>query len=134
MNYCPAKAVEASQGWCALLTFLMLIPAAHVLLRWLGGYLPFAAESRRHVPALLIELPYIYLVIILAYYPLHWLTRSRFFNALFTWTTGTHYYRRYREPETRLADLRPGGKDSQPEQGATADSAEGAVEMPGGMG
>jgi hypothetical protein len=26
-------------------------------------------------------------------------------NRLFTYTTLTHYYRRYREPETRLKDL-----------------------------
>ena len=134
MAFCPEKAIEASQGWCAMLCYVTLLPVAHMLLRWLGGYLPFAAEIRRHVPGLLIELPYIYLVIFLAYYPLYWLTRTRFFNALFTWTTGTHYYRRYHEPGTRLADLRRGGKDAQSKQFTAARSAEGAVEMPGGMG
>ena len=133
MAFCPEKAVEASQGWCALLCYLTLLPAMHVLLRWLGGYLPFLAEIRGHVPGLLIELPYIYILIFLSYYPFHWLTRARFFNALLTWTTGTHYYRRYNEPGTRLADLRP-GKDARSKECTIAVEESGTVELPRGMG
>ena len=79
--------------------------------------LNYAAPGRRPEDGLhggtgrLIEYPLIVLSRAVSYAVFARLVRIPPVNALFAWTTLTRFYRRTRDPETRLADL-GGGKDA----------------------
>jgi hypothetical protein len=97
MAYCPKKAVEAGHSWGVLLYYALSIPTG-----WLGATLLASWSPRVQYwgmfPVWLIMIPLCYLVF--------WLVlRIRAVNAFFTWTTPTHFYRRYHEPGTRLIQL-----------------------------
>jgi hypothetical protein len=89
--------VEAGHSWGVLLYYAVSVPTG-----WLGAYLLASwspwVQSWGMLPVALLMIPLCYLAF--------WrLLRIRAVNALFTWTTLTHYYRRYHEPGTRLIDL-----------------------------
>lgn len=44
-------------------------------------------------------------MLFLSYYIFYWLMKIKPINALFTYTTFTHIYPRYHEPDTKLKDL-----------------------------
>ena len=54
-----------------------------------------------------IDLLYVYLSLFGAYYLYDRLLRIRVINKVFTYTTFTHVYRRYHEPDTGLKDFAP---------------------------
>jgi ferredoxin len=97
MAYCPRKAVEAGHSWGVVLYYAVSVPtgwlAATLLASWSGWLQHFGL------------LPVCLVAIALSYLLFWYLTRFRVVNALFTWTTLTHFYRRYHEPGTRLVDL-----------------------------
>jgi ferredoxin len=97
MAYCPRKAVEAGHSWGVLLYYAPSIP-----LGWLGAWLLASwSPGLRDWGLLPLWFPAMALCYLLFWY----LTRFRAVNAFFTWTTLTHFYRRYHEPGTSLADL-----------------------------
>lgn len=107
MNYCPEKAVEAGHSWGLVLYFLTTFPLVDWLVHRAAGLFPWL--SRAYATPLgswLLEYPYKLLAIFLAYLLFTLLIRIPLINRLFTVTTLTHYYRRYREPGTGLRDLR----------------------------
>ena len=111
MNFCPEEAIEAGHSWGVVLYFLVTFPTVDWLVHRLAGLLPWI--ERLYSTALggwLLEYPYKLFSIFLAYLLFTLVVRVPLVNRLFTVTTLTHYYRRYREPGTRLRDLRgPGG-------------------------
>lgn len=105
MGYCNKKAVEAGHSWAILLYFLGTVPVISYLLYRLHGIY-------HKIPTLGYFFPYIavYFIdfiaaLILAYLVFWYLIKIPLVNAIFTYTTFTHYYRRYHQPETKLKHL-----------------------------
>lgn len=97
MAYCPKKAVEAGHSWGVLLGYAVSVPTGWLAASLLASWSPWVRYWGM-LPARLTMIPLCYL--------LFWqLLRIRAINALFTWTTLTHFYRRYHEPDTRVNDL-----------------------------
>ena len=107
MNYCPEQAIEAGHSWGVILYFVMTLPAMGWLIHRLAGLLPWLERLYgTTLGAWVLEYPYMLLSIFLAYLLFTLVIRVPLVNRLFTLTTLTHYYRRYHEPGTKLADLR----------------------------
>jgi Pyruvate/2-oxoacid:ferredoxin oxidoreductase delta subunit len=104
IGYCPPQAVEASH-LLAVSVYLLAgaIPTAAALV-WLTVRVPFLAFLT-FVPRWILESVNALVALALIYPLFHLLLRIRGVNWFFTHATLTHYYRRYREPETRLKDL-----------------------------
>jgi Pyruvate/2-oxoacid:ferredoxin oxidoreductase delta subunit len=101
MSFCPKEAIEAGHSWAALLIFVLGLPFAGAAMRLLNlsdGFtgLHGALEFLLFYPALF-----------LAYFIFSILIKIKPINSLFAYTTLTRWYRRYREPDTRLQDLKP---------------------------
>ena len=104
MAFCPTQAIEASHliGVTAYL-LASAIPTT-VLIVWLTGHIPavaFLSQVLRQV----LESVAVIVVLGLIYPVFHLLLKIECLNQFFTHTTLTHYYRRYREPETTLDEL-----------------------------
>lgn len=108
MGFCPRQAVEASQPLVVLLSFLASVPVGYYLLQWLNRFLPQSAVG--NWPLKVINYGYFLLSVYAAYRLFNWLIRVPLLNRLFTYTTLTHYYRRYHEPKTRLKDFKGNGE------------------------
>ncbi len=50
---------------------------------------------------------YFIISVMIAYRVFWHLNKISIINKIFAWTTLTHYYRRYHDPETRLKDMKP---------------------------
>jgi len=108
MAYCPRQAIEAGHSGGALLYFATTIPVSVYLLNWAIGAVPALAALDNGVVRWLIEYPYRLATFFFAYLLFTWLVRIPAVNALFTYTTLTHFYRRYHEPGTKMKDLERG--------------------------
>ncbi|MBI5723964.1 MAG: 4Fe-4S binding protein [Planctomycetes bacterium] len=98
---CPERAVEAGHSWAALLVCLTFVPVSVWLVNWL---LPLAPWLSQFPQTWLHRIAHYvcYLLSILAAYRLFWLAiRIPPINALFTFTTFTRLWGRYRAPETK---------------------------------
>ncbi len=104
--FCPKRAVEASHSWMALLWWISSVPAWAYLLIWMSEYLPWLRGLEQSWLSLPLKLIYTALVFIVPYYAFVLLLRVRVINWLFTHTTLTHYWGRYKEPAVKLAELR----------------------------
>lgn len=100
MAYCPTRAVEAGHSWGILLFYLAHAPIVAYLLYWAGKTWGIAVD-----PNFLLEYAYKLFSMAAAYFVFDRLIRTPAVNKLFTWTTFTHLFRRYHEPETALRDL-----------------------------
>jgi Pyruvate/2-oxoacid:ferredoxin oxidoreductase delta subunit len=106
MNYCPRKAIQASQPLAVALSILFLSP----LFR-LGDWL---TQRILHLPQPLADLvsflgmSAVALLLMAGLYRA-WLFALRFRPVMlaFEYSTPTRFFKRYREPQTHLADLRP---------------------------
>ena len=105
MAYCPAQAVEVSYLWAVAIYVLAHGLPITALLIWLTTLVP-ALTFLRGTPLWLLESVLGIAVLGAAYPLLHFLLGNRRANRFFTLTTPTHYYRRYREPQTTLEDLK----------------------------
>lgn len=103
MGYCPNKAVESSHSFAIVLYFIATIPVSTYVLNGLSEVVPI----EHYLLFINSALNYIYILVSLfvAYLILSWLIRIPLLNKLFTYTTFTHLYRRYHEPETALSDI-----------------------------
>lgn len=106
MGYCPKKAVEAGHSLGLLLYFVTSIPVGVFFLNMLGRRLPGVADLSDTWVNWLLQYPYILLSMYLCYLLVTLLIRIPIINKLFTWTTFTRIWRRYREPETTLKEIR----------------------------
>jgi hypothetical protein len=105
MGYCPKNAIEAGHSVGVILYYASIVPVAVFLFNALGSALPWLAGKGDTWIGWLVQYPYTLLSFYLAYLLIHRLIRIPFFNRLFTYTTLTRLYRRYREPGTRLAQI-----------------------------
>ena len=104
MGYCPLQAVEAYQPLVAAYYYAS-VPAAAAATAVLVSFCPPVAGGGAVAIYYLISIAFYFLSIIIFYYAFYLLSRFRIFNALFSYTTLTHFYRRYHEPDTRERDM-----------------------------
>jgi ferredoxin len=107
MNYCKEKAIETGHSWAVILYFIWIwgYPLVFYALNYFGLKLPYINSTMNYYMLWLVSAIYIYPAYIIAYFLFFHLIRIKFVNLLFTYTTLTHFYRRYHEPETTLKDL-----------------------------
>ncbi|MCE5249960.1 EFR1 family ferrodoxin [bacterium] len=106
MAFCPERAVEASHSFCVVLYYVTGIPVSLYILHGLAGRFPWiTALDNRVARFVVFDYPYILVSIFLLYAVLNAAVRIPLINKFFTYTTLTHIYRRYNEPETRAGDL-----------------------------
>lgn len=106
IGFCPQQAVEVSQPLAVLLGYISGVPASFYLLKWLTGLIPGINRIVSYWPGIIINYIYFLLSIFIVYRLFNRLTRIPLINQFFTYTSLTHYYRRYHEPGTSLRDLR----------------------------
>jgi Pyruvate/2-oxoacid:ferredoxin oxidoreductase delta subunit len=105
MAYCPQQAVEASHLLAVGIYALASIMPTAAFLTWLGTlFLPLAFLST--IPDWIVEWGNGILVLLFLYPAFYGVLRVPWVNTFFTYATLTHYYRRYREPETTLKILK----------------------------
>lgn len=105
MSFCPRQSVEAGHSWLVILYMITSVPVATYLFNWMGGILPGTMALANHWSRGIINVLYIYAVLIFSYYIFDLLIRVPVINSVFTYTTLTHIYRRSHEPDTNLKDL-----------------------------
>ncbi|UCD85987.1 MAG: EFR1 family ferrodoxin, partial [Deltaproteobacteria bacterium] len=105
MAYCPEKAVEAGHSWAVILGYLTGLPVSVYFFKWLVNISPATAAIDKVWLHELLQFLYIYPALFLLYYIFSALIRIPAINTLFTYTTLTHIYRRYQEPDSKLKDF-----------------------------
>lgn len=97
MNFCSRKAVQAHLPFWFLIMALLIIPVSKKVTVGFGGNGTFGWLAS-------------YLAILVLLEVIYWiwfqLLRLRWVNRVFEYTAPTRYYTRYREPDTKLKDLR----------------------------
>ncbi len=107
MNYCQQKAVEVGHSWGVILYFLAVLgyPVGVFIFNSIAGVFPQIDTIRNWYTIWIVGAIYLYPAYIIAYFVFFHLIRIKPINTLFTFTTLTHFYRRYHEPETPVRDL-----------------------------
>ena len=105
MAWCPERAIESGHSFGVLLYFATSVPVGVWAMNWLTTHLHWPAAADNIVTRLLLQYPYALLAIFVSYLVFTCLLHIPLVNRLFTWTTLTHYYGRYREPDTELTHL-----------------------------
>ncbi len=107
INYCQQKAIEAGHAWAVILYFIWIwgYPIVLYMFNFFGFHLPFTHSTMNYYMLWIVMAIYLYPAYIIAYFVFFNLIRIKPINTLFTYTTLTHFYRRYHEPETSLIDL-----------------------------
>ena len=100
--FCPKDAIEAGQSWGVILYYISAVPIAAYLFSYLGGYIPAISGLENSIVGEILNLIYFYPAIFISYYIFYALIQVPGINWLFTHTTMTHFWRRYREPKTKL--------------------------------
>ena len=105
---CPQNAIEAGHSWGVILYFITAVPLSAYLFSLLGIDLKSGGLSGTYVLQNAINIAYFYPALFLSYYVFSLIIRIPLVNALFTHTTFTHlpFWGRYREPKTKLSDIR----------------------------
>lgn len=106
IGFCPQQAIEVSQPLAVLFAYITSVPASYYLLKWLTALIPGMNRIANYWPGTVINYIYFLLSVFLVYRLFNWLTRIPVINKFFTYTSLTHYYRRYHEPGTHWRDLR----------------------------
>jgi Pyruvate/2-oxoacid:ferredoxin oxidoreductase delta subunit len=115
MGYCPRQAVEAGHSLAVLLIWLLTLPVVPAAMALAARHVPAVARALAVRPvAWAVGWAWSMLVLWVVYGLVWRLARWPAFNALLTWTTFTHLYRRYHEPDTRLRQVV--GKAFQPDK------------------
>ena len=105
---CPHNAIEAGHSWGVILYFITAVPVSAYLFSLLGVDLKSGGSSGTYVLRNALNIVYFYPALFVSYYVFSLLIRIPLLNALFTHTTLTHlpFWGRYREPKTKLKDMR----------------------------
>jgi ferredoxin len=108
MNYCQQKAVEVGHSWGAILYFIAVLgyPVGVFIFNSIAHAVPQIDALRNWYTTWIVGAIYLYPAYIFAYFLFFHLIRLKPINTLFTYTTLTHFYPRYHEPETPLISLR----------------------------
>ncbi len=105
MAFCPSKAVEAGQSWGALTYFLVTVPTTAFLLPLALSTVPGLEVLGRDNLSTLLATAFVLPALLVFYWIFHQALRVPLINRLFAWTTLTHWWRHYHEPDTRLPAL-----------------------------
>lgn len=105
MNYCPQKAIEVGHSWGVLLFFISSFPLSISIFSLAAKYIPALESIRSYSTIELFNTVYLYPAILIAYFIFFYLIRWKPINFFFTYTTFTHLFRRFHDPETSLDDL-----------------------------
>lgn len=105
MNYCPQQAIEVGHSWGVALYFMAMFALPVTLFDIAARHLPFLDSIRNYSTVEILNAAYYYPVIIIAYFLFYQLIRWKPINLIFTWTTFTHIFRRFHDPETKVSDL-----------------------------
>lgn len=103
MGYCPNRAVEVSHSFAIVLYFIATLPVSFYLLNGMKNLIPM--EHNIFLIEILFDYCYTLVSIFVAYLILYWIIKIPLLNKLCTYTTFTHFYRRYHEPDTALIDI-----------------------------
>jgi Pyruvate/2-oxoacid:ferredoxin oxidoreductase delta subunit len=106
MGYCPNTAIEAGHSWGVILYFLTAGSTFTALFIWLASVIPSFPDITSQWYFGLLCIAMLYPALFAAYLIFHQLLKITLINKLFTYTTLTHIYRRYHEPETKLKDIK----------------------------
>ena len=82
------------------------------VMRYLHRYVDFIPIIDSYWGEALLAMFYVVPALVFAYTIFWYLIGFPAFNSLFAYTTLTHYFRRYHQPETRLKDLAPSRRKS----------------------
>jgi ferredoxin len=104
MNYCPRRAVEAGHSF-AFLVFWLFGPFMALVMTLAATPFPVLEKIDVSMINLTVGWLVFYPVMAGAYLVFTRLILIRPINYLFTYTSLTHFWRRYHEPETSLKDL-----------------------------
>ena len=107
MGYCKKRAVEAGHSWAILLYFLGSIPLISYFLFWLQDKYFKIPTLAYYFPEILIYISDCIAAILLSYLVFWYLNKIPVVNSIFTYSTLTHYYRRYHQPQTKLKHIAP---------------------------
>jgi len=105
MAYCNKKAVEAGHSWAVALGYITSVPVIFWASVWLYDQFPDIPKINNYWANELISVLYFVPALMIAYRIFWYLLRIRQINTLFTYTTLTRYFRRYRDPETKLKHM-----------------------------
>lgn len=105
MGYCHKGAVEAGHSWAAILYYLTTIPLLTFGLSKVNSSYLHIGEPNFLVLYDTISVVNTIAGILLSYWFFWLLIRIPIVNTIFSYSSLTHYYRRYHEPETKLKDL-----------------------------
>ena len=105
---CPQNAIEAGHSWGIILYFITAVPVSAYLFSVLGIDSGSSATTASKLFGNVVNILYYYPAIFISYFGFSLLIRVPFLNSLFTRTTLTHipFWGRYREPGTKLRDLK----------------------------
>jgi len=104
-GFCPYNAIEAGHSWGVILYYISVIPLSAYLFSWLDNYIPGIRHFSGYWIGDILDLFYYYPAIFISYYVFHALIQIPAINWLFTHTTMTHFWGRYREPNTKLKNI-----------------------------
>ncbi|MBL0211881.1 MAG: EFR1 family ferrodoxin [Holophagaceae bacterium] len=110
MNLCPLRAVEAGQSLGVLLNLAAGLPLIGWLLARIAPRWPWLAWLDTGFPRFALNYGWYLAALILVYFLVFQAMRWRPLRLLFSFTTLTRWFRRYREPSTGPRDL-PGRWD-----------------------
>ncbi len=105
LGYCKRRAVEAGHSWALVLYVTTSVPVLASLFAWLHQFLSIVPMPNAYWHVDLFNMLYFFPALFLSYWLFWHLIRFPVVNALFSYTTFTHYYRRYHQPETKLKHL-----------------------------
>ncbi len=106
MCFCPQNAIEAGHSWGVILYFITMVPVSIYLLSWLINIFPVLEVFDNKLISGIINIIYYFMSLFISYYLFNLLLRIPIINKLFTYTTFTHYYKLYREPDTKVSDFK----------------------------
>ena len=105
MNLCPVQAIEANYVLIALLVWLGTLPYGALLLGWLGRLVGMTTLASSMTARLVVQIAGLLWITWALYALFHLLLGIPWFNRLITTLSLTHYYKRYKEPDTNLNNL-----------------------------
>ncbi len=103
-GFCPHNAIEAGHSWAAILIYVASIPISFLVFSTIGGNL-LILDFQGTLLGTFINTIYTYLSLITSYAIYHYLIRIPLVNRIFSVTTFTHYWGRYKAPEVKINHL-----------------------------
>jgi ferredoxin len=106
MGYCQFQAIEASHSLGAIIFYITNIPIFTYLIETLSlkiaGFVPIDFQLVERF----VRYPAFLAAVFICYFIFTLLIKVPFINTFFAYTTLTHFYRRYHEPDTKLTHLK----------------------------